>query len=340
MLILLSSGTRERYLDDIVRSLALPAQTEIQFRYSRSWLSQQVTAKIADGSIRNERALICYIDQSTVGAIHIIPCRMARIVEVTNLGSSLAIQLSVDDLPKYELFDQIQKGLSNNPDCPKWNGKKISGKWFFEQSDFPSTAVQSFCLENWERVVSELLARNDFATKHRDFFFHVLGIRLVSNGVYVVPADNVHNLKSSENYELVLYHYHSSADSSVKTVSLVSSNESVVLTSLERVRVDSRYDLKTWQFFCEGGLRATPLTLEVRTGSTLDPKDDVVQIGLAAKVGIDGNSLFIRLPTIAVGLAISSLATLAATDKLTMGAAAVCLIGALTAAVGTIWKTK
>ena len=341
MLVLLSSGSRERYLDDIVRCLALPPQTEIQFRYSKSWLSNSVLAKIERGEIRKQRAIICYIDQSTNGTIYIVPCRMAQIIDVTTLGSSFAIQIQLDDLPATRSFANVRQSLSENQDCPRWDGAKVVGRWFFDQPGLELTTEPLSNLIAWEEIVKDLLTRNDFTQKKRDFFFHVLGITAVANGNNIIPVENKYRLSPAVEYELALYHYHPNSDpSSAKSVSLVSSSKSVALFSLERTRVNSRYDLKSWQFTCEGGLRAIPLTFEIRTSPSGEEKDDVVQIDLRGSVSVDWNSAVIKVFVIAGGLSLSSLAALAAANKLSVPTAAVAVLGSIIAAVATIWKTK
>ncbi len=63
MIICLSSGSRERYRQDVILSLAMPENYILQFRYDKKWISSAVLEKIQNKSIIRETALIVYVDQ-------------------------------------------------------------------------------------------------------------------------------------------------------------------------------------------------------------------------------------------------------------------------------------
>lgn len=339
MLMLLSSGTRPRYLDDIVRCLALPSEMDLQFRYSLSWLSDDVKRKIKDGSIRGAKALICYIDQSSKGAIYIIPCREAEIIEVKPIGSPLAIQLRMKNFANISSLAQIQKEISASNDCPHWDSSgQLKGSWFFE-CEAPSLLGSSSRLESWEAVVKELLTRNDFLK--RDFFFNICSFSKSWDGNKVLPKDGTYWLDPSQEYDLEACHFHSNNEpASAKSITFAASSDNLKLFSLAKVPIDSRYDLKTWKFKLEGENSKVPLVLEIRTSSTGDDKDDVVQIDLPAIIKVDWKRISIRFVTIAGGFLLPSIVTLVTVDKFNWKTCAAAILGALLASVGIIWKTK
>ena len=61
MLVLVSSGARPRYRDDIVRALALPSGADLQFRYDRTYVDDLVARRIDGGGLRNEPGIILYL---------------------------------------------------------------------------------------------------------------------------------------------------------------------------------------------------------------------------------------------------------------------------------------
>lgn len=338
MLLLLSSGARPRYLDDIVRCLALPNETDLQFRYSRSWLSQNVRRKIDDGSVRGARALICYIDQSSKGSVHIVPCREADIIEIKPIGSSLAIQLRMKNFANIEPLAQLQKEISLSADCPHWDSGEIKGSWFFEQ-DIPSLSVGSSKLEDWEKIVKELLSRNDF--EKRDFFFNVCNFSKSWDGSSISPINGTYLLDPSQEYDLEICHFHPKTEpASAKSIRLVSSSDNLKLFSLAKVPVDSRYDLKTWKFKLDGENSEIPLVLEIRTSATGNESDDVVQIDLSVIIKLDWKRILTRVVAIAGGFLLPSIVTLITVGKLSLTTFFVAVVGASLAAAGVIWKTK
>ena len=68
MLLFLSSGARERYREDIVRSLALPDDGLLQFRYDLSIVHDKLLQDARSGRLQNADALICYASTGTKGA--------------------------------------------------------------------------------------------------------------------------------------------------------------------------------------------------------------------------------------------------------------------------------
>lgn len=90
MYVCLSSGARPRYRRDIIRALAMPAGTWIQFRYAREWVSPAILADLADSKKRKalpgKGVLISYVDQTDPQRDpELLPCRMASLVDVVPL---------------------------------------------------------------------------------------------------------------------------------------------------------------------------------------------------------------------------------------------------------------
>lgn len=338
MLVFLSSGTRERYLDDIVRSMALPEGTDIQFRYSQSWISAGALEALRSGSARHEVALISYIDQSTNGTIYYVPCREAQVVETSQLGSSVVVRLRVGRFLSESDFDRVRLALDSNIDSPKWVGNDVKGRWVLKQNDLTLDYAKPRDLVAWEVTVKELLKRNDF--KARDFFFYVTRIGK-GNSETTVPDDGTYVLKPSIPYSISVYHFHPTGDSiSAKSITLSPSTSDVTLFSVPSAKVDSRYDMKRWNFDCQGGILSKNLVFEVRTSSSGDAKDNVTQIEIPARISVGYLGLISKIALVWLGLFGASLTTLTAAGKFSWGTGIAAALAAALATAGTIWKSK
>ena len=180
MLLCLSSGARARYLDDVIRALAMPTGTRLQFRYGEYWLDDRVLQKIKNKAILGKEAIIAYIDQSQPGVVpKIVPCRLAVVREVAPLGTTVSITLEVtkfafvEDIASYqERVRQIDDGL-----LPHWveeNGTtKCKGKWFLELPNHFCDFVDTTNLKPWEKIVKTLVNSDDFKKYSIDLFFHL-----------------------------------------------------------------------------------------------------------------------------------------------------------------------
>lgn len=113
----LSSGDNHRYLEDVIRALAMPAGTELQFRYAEWWLDASTIEKVDANTICGEQAIIAYIDQSHSGITpKIVPCRLAVISHVESVGTTKCVTLKLTKFafPKeIELFQKNIRSISD-----------------------------------------------------------------------------------------------------------------------------------------------------------------------------------------------------------------------------------
>ncbi|MER9452049.1 hypothetical protein [Mesorhizobium sp. M0254] len=61
MIVFLSSSSRARYADDIIRMLALPCGGQMQFRYDGKWLADDVRNRVPYEQLADEYALVCFV---------------------------------------------------------------------------------------------------------------------------------------------------------------------------------------------------------------------------------------------------------------------------------------
>jgi hypothetical protein len=96
MFVCLSSGDRPRYRRDIIRVLAMPPGTWIQFRYARRWIAPAINSRLDDRKnrkrLRGTASLVAYIDQADPDTEpQIVPCRFATLVDAAPLGRTVSL---------------------------------------------------------------------------------------------------------------------------------------------------------------------------------------------------------------------------------------------------------
>jgi hypothetical protein len=340
MLVLLSSGARARYLDDVLRALALPEGAELQFRYDEAWISENVKVLLED-KIEGKKAVVCFSDQSseTDNPI-IVPCRLVTLVRARRTGSTFVITFKVDGFPGEGVTSPNQQ-IQSAPDTPKYASGKLVGKWFYDIPNWQISEASFASLQHWEDVVKSLANRPDFAREKRDFFLSVRGIFDATNEDKAVVNRGAFDLAPDTYYFLDCYHFHPSVNAeSVKSLILASLGEAVEIFSVSKLLVDSRYDAKQWRFKTIGGFNKSHGGLEVRASKETSGKDETPFLDLPISVRADRTAIFIKLALVTFGVGLSSLTVLSATGKLTITTGGVAILGAVLAAAGTIWKSK
>ena len=260
MLFCLSSGASARYLEDVIRALAMPQGTHLQFRYAKSWLDESTVAKIETRTICGEKAIISYIDQSKPGVTpRIVPCRLAVVRDVNILGHSFCIDLEVTKFAFAKNIESFQQEIRkvDGGNLPHWDEEagepKLYGKWFLELSDHFCDFSETDNLKEWENIVKELGKSEDFENKNLDLFFHVVGIgRIDQPGNRVALHDGYYPIRSNTEYQILIYQFQPGRVPENKWLKLTTSERRIGLSSNPLVIIDSRYDLKSIHFNCSG----------------------------------------------------------------------------------------
>lgn len=98
MFICLSSGASPRYRQDILRAIAMPKGSQLQFRYDSSLLASGIRNSIGEISKMGGTCLIAYIDQSDQSKEpELIPCRFAQLSDVKAHGTTVSLTFIVED---------------------------------------------------------------------------------------------------------------------------------------------------------------------------------------------------------------------------------------------------
>ena len=248
MFICLSSGSRPQYPDDVFRALALPGGAAIQFRYDKRYLTQATCTAVEKNDAAGQEALIVYVDQAAQDMPPgFVPCRYAKIKSVAEHGTTVSIELVVDDYAYADNLASFTQWLGQNlpNDLPKPHDGKIEGKYFLKASHPPASPVRTRQLKDWEQIVVQLAGRSDFTDE--SCFFTVRDIAV--KGKPIASSDGMFKLDGGTTYEMRIYHYH--PEKFAKHLQLqmsVADGCGISMLTNPTIRIDSRYDQKFVRF--------------------------------------------------------------------------------------------
>jgi hypothetical protein len=246
MYLCLSSGSTPQYRQDIIRALAMPTGTRLQFRYQDRWVSQPVRANIRAGKFQADTTIVAYIDQSDKTAIpRIVPCRLAKLVDPRSQGSTYTLKLELGSFCYAADLDKFNSELrAAAADLPRYVNGNIAGLYWLELPE-PDSVTQSSDLGDWEKIVKQLAATTDFSTE--SMFFHASGIRSVADHTAVPMEEGDFVVKADADYEIDFYHLHPTAFTSVE-LDLETGSKSVCFITNPKMELASRYDLHEIRF--------------------------------------------------------------------------------------------
>ena len=245
----LSSGHRPRYRRDIVRTLAMPAGSWIQFRYAVKWIAPTIASQLDDRNqrkkLRGTRILIAYVDQADLSADpEIVPCRYAKLVDVVRLGHTSSLQLELGAFAHAEDLAQVNEALRAKAadHLPRRVAGEVEGCYWVEMDDQVAGLTDSRDPRGVDLVVGQLAPRSDF--REDRFFYTVADLVDLGNDKVVVAKDNLCKLRPSRTYDLEIYHYHPTVGDPDSFLSVTTSADSVSFAMTPEIVLDSKYDLK------------------------------------------------------------------------------------------------
>jgi len=262
-LLLLSSGLRPRYRHDILRALALPSGAQLQFRYQRKYLRNDLFEKLGRNAVCGHKVLVGYLDASDKRRRPtIVPCRMGHVSETRTEGDFALLRFEVaefansSDVDLEKLEQELRRSASSaEARLPYWEQDDCKGDFCIELTSPLSAVRKSAGLGEWQAIVNQLRARADF--REEPFFFsvrrlHKLGSERgasISEGKYVLEADS--------SYRLEIAHFSPGSPDSGIDDNVVAIAPSIIVTfdgaglqALDgtEMAIDSPYDLKEVSF--------------------------------------------------------------------------------------------
>jgi hypothetical protein len=352
MLLFLSSGARERYREDIVRSLALPDDGLLQFRYDLSIVHDKLVEDARSGRLQNADALICYAWTGTKGApTDFVPCRFARVADAQIVGSSFVVRFEVT---KYAPLDKGVQFVSSADQklLPRWERSgeewKLSGLFAISLEAKP-TIQASGELDAFESIVRRLRGFSDFSGEKLCQFFAVTTVSSVmrdSQGREIYDRMQLsrygsYMLKSGVEYELQLYVFAPDSGPAGKvketSISIESESKLVEFPQGKSREIDSEYDIKRFRFLTTKNVYTFSASLMLYLGKSDERSCDItlpVVFDRDISVGI------VRMILIAIGSSVPAMLAAWAADKLSLPLALIMLIAAAATGAATVYFTS
>lgn len=252
--LMLSSGQRPRYRDDIIRVMALPTGGRTQFRYQKEHVPDVLFRELSNNSLRESEALVAYLDASNKDTPpEIVPCRFCRIIDSEAEGKFVVIRFEVRD---FAVVDQgtnvrsaVTKLLLNGASLPQWEDGKLQGHFLVALGSRPSAWRSDQDRRTWQALVGILAKRADF----RDCpFFYSLRTLVAEGAETPLPLRNgKYALRPDKIYRADVVHYTPEADQQGgpwgRMEVSVQGNGVQSLTTQPLV-IDSPYDIKSVYF--------------------------------------------------------------------------------------------
>lgn len=251
MFICMSSGARPRYRQDVILALAMPEGSSLQFRYDLKWIAPKVIERIKNGSFKNVKALISYIDQQDKTKIpELVPCRFARITNSKIHGTTATLRFKLEKFAFSEdlqTFNNQVRSLSGDT-LPTWKeNEHIEGFYWIEvDTKKSSSVISSEELGRWEKTVNQIAPRKDFENER--YFYMIEGVYQVKNEKKLRIEQGSYQLEPSTEYEVRIYHFHPTGGKRKGFLQLKTKSASVAFTTNPLLSIDSRYDMKKVRF--------------------------------------------------------------------------------------------
>jgi hypothetical protein len=268
----LSSGSSDQYRRDVLRALAMPAGTRLQFRYWEKHVHQPGAKAGDDRELLPGPSLIAYVDQTdmqgkTIPAI--VPVRFAELISVSRHGSMYALQLELREFCVASDLAAFNKATRDHPthSPPEMVGGKIVGQYWLD-FDPKNTVRPTPDLTAFEETVTELASHTDF--KFEKLFYHIQSVTATSTGRRITPTNGEFTLAANASYRLEVYHFRSSPNGDTRLV-VESGTPSIAIRTNPTLYISSRYDFK-WV-----GLRVTnppPAQGELPSLDSADTSDE------------------------------------------------------------------
>lgn len=356
MLILLSSGARRRYRDDIIRALAHPPGTELRFRYGHEYVEASVLASVRSKTIPSGPALICYLaDQEDDRPARIIPCRFATVTRAQLVGTSVILTLSavayvqsLDDPHLRSLMTEDERALLPNQGS---NAKMPPGKFAFPIAAplTANAAPDAAGARAFEKTAEALRDATFGADDPPMSFYAVRDLSEVKGKLgdpdpVISPKHGLYKLKSGKRYALDVYSFSPDSDanpSDASTLIVEADDGELKFSSETAAKLDSRYDLNRFRFTTEQRLLALPTGVRLALGvpTQVDGKtvieercDITLELRFAGSLWLAAG----RIALIAIGTAGPAITGAYAAQKGSIGLSAFMLLLALATGVATV----
>jgi hypothetical protein len=332
MLVCLSSGARNRYLEDIVRSLALPEGAELQFRYDQSLIHAQTMVRLKDGSAKGEKVLICYLFTTDKGAdTSIVPTRFAEMAQVKIVGSSVVLVFKLGAFAAVEDYPGLTAKVRTISEIPTWqlkDGKlELSGCFVFTAKEGTAIAGPSADYATFEKIVARLVTFSDFQDATHEprtwLFFHVMRLAQRAKPVLAVLGEDESQTKCpykvtpGRGYALEVYHYFPNPNrfrgKFSREMNVSAAGDSIVFQAGKTIVVDTEYDIKAIPFSVKRS--ASDRETVISLGIARKDQPALSEISIPLDIRLNWLVVVLQIAIIGLGVMVPGLVGLWASGK-------------------------
>lgn len=262
-LFLLSSDYSPRYKQDVLRCLAAPIGSFVQFRYDKVHLSDGAKESlIGNKKVFPQEGVVCSVASKGVGVLPIVPVRAVIVTDCREHGATVSITLKMGDIaladPATFTQDLHQIAKKSTPQRLK-EGDDPVGYYCFDAEALPAGFQTGATLDLWERTV--IILREQHAYKDEQFFWVTLGVEREGKEI---DTDNLHawptSLEPNRDHRLFVYHFQPRGGNRPDTTMQVTLGDVLESVVPPDTKIDSRYDLKTWVFRTKANPQRTQKT--------------------------------------------------------------------------------
>jgi hypothetical protein len=273
VLFLLSSDYSPRYKQDILRCLAAPIGTTVQFRYDKAHIPEDLFNKLTSKTTRFPLdGIVCSVASKGNGILPIVPVRMVKMQKPRVHGDTISVTLTVDQVvlaDSAEFTKELDKLSNSKTPRIREAGQSPEGSYLFE-ADTPNRTEIDSTISVWEHTVASL--RDQHAYKDEPFFWVALGLE---NTDQPMDTSNLHEwpgtIEPRQQYRLLIYHFQPRGGARPDSRMEVSLGNLLQSVAPPDTRIDSRYDLKSWWFSTSDNTqRPQPTWLRIRTADAWD----------------------------------------------------------------------
>jgi hypothetical protein len=259
--LMLSSGERPRYRDDIVRVMALPDGGRLQFRYREKHVLSEVFRKLSDNGFSGCEALVAYLDTSNQNTPpEIVPCRFCRILDSEAEGEFVVIRFEVGGFAEVRQHADIRTEVvalrsQDEESLPDWEDGSLKGHFVLALKSGPTSCQSKQDRRVWQAVVENLGGRGHF--RDSPFFYNLR--RVVEEGpeTEVRLREGKYVLKPDKIYRAEVVHYMHPATAGQRggpwgRLDVEAKGNGVQPMMTQHLSVDSPYDVKRVYFRTTG----------------------------------------------------------------------------------------
>lgn len=355
MLILLSSGARRRYRDDVVRALAHPAGTELRFRYDSKYVEPSVLGLVRAKTLVTQTVLICHLaEQPNDKLALVVPCRFATVSRAQLIGTSVILTLSTGAYV-HQLDDGALRNSMTAEELKLLPGQGSAdtappGRFAFPieaplTANAAPTAAEAAAFE----TTAKALRTAGFGADDTPMPFYAvrdlveIGDKTGEPARSITVKEGRYPLQSGKRYAVDVYSYAPEGEvkpSDASTLTVEVDDSEVKFSSATAAKLDSRYDLNRFRFSSEPRLLSLPTGLRIALGTPIgtDGKNVETRCDITLELDMAGSGWLAvgRIVLIAIGTATPAIIGAYAAQKGSLGLAAFMILAAIATGIGTV----